>query len=375
MREQLIYRNFNVGAPFRGSSGNLRALTDARQDVAALFNCLPQEVVFGNNATTLTFHMSRVLTADARLNIGPGDNIVVTCMDHACNVGPWELLARDTGAELRRIALDRSSWCLDRASIDASIDGRTKLVAVGAASNLLGSVNDFAYAVARARAVGALSYVDGVHLAPHALIDVKAIGCDMLVCSPYKFFGPHVGTLYIRRGLAEELLPYKIRPNSDELPTFENCQGSRWEMGTQNYEGIAGSAAAVRYLASLARRFPAVPPRASSAPDRAAAPPAPALDGATEGQHRMRCDLAASWRLIAAHEARLTQRFLAGIADMPHIDLYGADLRRSVARARTGHVAGGVLALRFLCTGARASTGVGAALRPPAWVMLLCAHG
>lgn len=254
MRDQLMHRNFNVGAPFNGAASNLQAWTGARQDVAVFLNCRPQEVIFGNNATALTFHMSRALAADPRLGLGPGDNIVVTNMDHACNVGPWELLARDTGAELRRIAFDKTCWTLDRNSIEACVDGRTKLVAVGAASNLLGTVNDFAHVVACARAVGALSYVDGVHLAPHALIDVKAIGCDMLVCSPYKFFGPHMGILYLRQELAEAMPPYKLRPSSDELPTFENCQGNRWELGTQNYEAIAGAAAAVRYLGSLAPR-------------------------------------------------------------------------------------------------------------------------
>jgi hypothetical protein len=193
MQEQLTTRNFNVGAPFAGSSDNLRAWTGWREDVAALLNCQAQEVIFGNNATTLTFHMARAFASDPSLRLQSGDNIVVTTMDHACNVGPWELLARDTGAELRRIAFDRGCWSLDANSIDACIDERTKLVAVGAASNLLGSVNDFIRVVARARAVGAISYVDAVHLAPHAAVDVQAIGCDMLVCSPYKFFGPHAG--------------------------------------------------------------------------------------------------------------------------------------------------------------------------------------
>ena len=156
----------------------------------------------------------------------------------------------------------------------SSIDSRTKIVAVGAASNLLGTVNDFVRVVARARAVGAVSFVDAVHLAPHGLIDVEAIACDMLVCSPYKFFGPHVGTLFVRRPWALRLTPYKLRPSSDELPGYINCQGNRWELGTQNYEGIVGAAAAVAYIASLSSRF-----SSSSVADSASRPQSVAVGG------------------------------------------------------------------------------------------------
>ena len=339
MQEQLATRNFNVGAPFPGSEANLVAFTHARETLAAFLNCHAQELVFGPSATALTFHMARSLArGHGAWRIGAGDNLVVTELDHACNVGPWEALARETGAAIRRVSMEHSSWTLCEDSVRANIDERTKLVAVGAASNLIGSVHDLRSVISHARAAGALSFVDAVHMAPHALLDVEAIGCDLLVCSPYKFFGPHMGVLFVRRTLAEALEPCRVRPASDELPTYEGCQGSRWELGTQNYEGIAGAAAAVDYIASLAQRFGGAlnhwPGLGAEGAGVGGCDGDSAGDGAVAGgtnpQHQTRVkrrqvrqQLSRSWELVQGHEAALSARFLEGVSAMPHIRLLG----------------------------------------------------
>jgi len=377
MQQQLLHRNCNVGGPFKGSLDNLGALTRAREAIATFLNCAPCEVVLGNNATTLAFHVARALAKDKVLNIRHGDNIVVSSMDHACNVGPWEAIAREKGAELRRIKFDRATWTLEAESVRRSIDARTKIVAIGAASNLLGSVNDLSLPIACARAVGAVSFVDGVHFAPHAAIDVKAIGCDMLVCSPYKYFGPHAGTLFVREELALKLTPDKLRPSSEELPSYGNFQGNRWELGTQNYEGIAGTAAAIHYLESLAPRLEAARAKEKTfapspslwspwdslqhafynTPTEAGSTSASGLGGVGGGGARQYCtrsygavvsntrrealpvdcgsrieerrvirgNLEKSFELIQAHEASLTRRFLQGLNSLPHVVLYGKD--------------------------------------------------
>ena len=354
MQEQLATRNFNVGAPFPGSEANLVAWTHARETLAAFLNCRAQELVFGPSATALTFHMARSLArGHGAWRIGAGDNLVVTELDHACNVGPWEMLARETGAAIRRVRMQASSWTFCQDSVRANIDEHTKLVAVGAASNLIGSVHDLRGVVSHARAVGALSVVDAVHLAPHALLDVEAMGCDLLVCSPYKFFGPHLGVLFVRSTLAEALEPCRVRPASDELPTYEGCQGSRWELGTQNYEGIAGAAAAVDYIASLAQRFggalnhrPGLGAEAAGVGVRdTGSDSAGDSAGGTNPQHQARVkrrqvrhQLSRSWELVQGHEAALSARFLEGVSAMPHIRLLGK--RRVVPAEVPGNAAG-----------------------------------
>jgi len=203
----------------------------------------PQTIVFGANMTSLTFALSRALSA----NWTADDEIVVTRLDHDGNVTPWVLAARDAGATVRYVDFDSASGTLDLDEFEAQLSRRTRLVAVGCASNIIGTLNPVAEICRRAHAVGAQCFLDAVHYAPHALPDVVAWDCDWMACSAYKFFGPHVGLLWGRRALLEELTPYKLRPVTESLP-------GRWMTGTQNFEGIAGAQAAVAYLAELGRQ-------------------------------------------------------------------------------------------------------------------------
>jgi cysteine desulfurase family protein (TIGR01976 family) len=201
----------------------------------------PEEIVFGPNMTTLTFGLSRALGQWIR----PGDEIVVTRLDHDANITPWALVARDTGAAIRWIDIHDEDCTLRIQDLESHLSDRTRIVAVGYASNSVGTVNDVATIVSKAHRAGALVFVDAVHYAPHGSIDVQALGCDFLACSAYKFFGPHVGMLYGKLDLLERLPAYKVRPAPDQPP-------HKFESGTQNHEGIAGTLAAVEYLAGLA---------------------------------------------------------------------------------------------------------------------------
>jgi cysteine desulfurase family protein (TIGR01976 family) len=240
MVDYLLRHNANTHWAYPTSEETDALLSDARAAMADLLACEPAEVAFGNNMTTLTFHVSRALGAAWRA----GDEVVVTDLDHEANVAPWLRLAAERGVTIRRVKVNLETCELDWASLEAALSERTRLVAIGAASNAVGTVNDVARATAAAHAVGALCFVDAVHYAPHALVDVRAIGCDVLVCSPYKFYGPHTGVLYARR----DLLNAMDVPRLDPAP---NRDGERLESGTQNHEGIVGAAAAVDFLASL----------------------------------------------------------------------------------------------------------------------------
>jgi cysteine desulfurase family protein (TIGR01976 family) len=200
----------------------------------------PDEIVFGANMTTLTFGVSRALGRELK----PGDEIVITQLDHDANVAPWLLLARDTGAVIRWVDIREQDITLDMASFEAQINSKTRIVAAGYASNAVGTINDVKAIVEMAHAVGALAYIDAVQYAPHGPIDVQALGCDFLVCSAYKFFGPHVGILYGQLDWLERLSAYKVRP-ADDRPPY------KFETGTLNHEGIAGTRAAVEYLAQI----------------------------------------------------------------------------------------------------------------------------
>ncbi|MCC7195409.1 MAG: cysteine desulfurase-like protein [Gemmatimonadaceae bacterium] len=240
MHGYLLGHNANTHWAYPTSEETDDILARARGAMADFLACDPGEVAFGNNMTTLTFHLSRALGA----RWGAGDEVVVTDLDHEANVAPWLRLAEERGVTIRRVAVNLEACELDWASFESALSNRTKLVAIGAASNAVGTVNDVARATAAAHAVGALCFVDAVHFAPHGLIDVRAIGCDFLACSPYKFYGPHSGVLYARHGLVNDL----DVPRLDPAP---NAGGERIETGTQNHEGIAGAAAAVDFLASL----------------------------------------------------------------------------------------------------------------------------
>ena len=239
MSRCLLEANANVGGKFATSNLADAIVQGARAAMADLLNApSPEEIVFGQNMTTLTFHVSRSL---GRL-FEPGDEIIVTRMDHDANVWPWVMLARDLGLEIRYLDFDTETYEFDLDELDAILSERTRLVCFGAASNLTGTINDVQSVCARARSAGALTYVDAVQSVPHIPTDVQDLGCDFLVCSSYKFFGPHQGVLWGRRDLLERLEPYKLRPAPERIP-------GRFETGTQSHESFAGITAAVDYLA------------------------------------------------------------------------------------------------------------------------------
>ncbi len=235
------HQNANLGGAFRTSRSSESVMSDARQAAADLLDAQPNEIVFGQNMTTLTFNLARSLASRFR----PGDEIVVTRLDHDANISPWTTLARDTGATIKHLDFDPTDCTLRLDQLDELIGERTKLVAIGWASNAVGTINPVAEVCAKAKAVGALSFVDAVQYAPHCSISVSDIDCDFLACSAYKFFGPHVGILWGRHSLLEELEAYKVRPAKDSAP-------DKFETGTLNHEGIAGTTAAINYLAGLA---------------------------------------------------------------------------------------------------------------------------
>ena len=209
--------------------------------LADFLGASPDEIAFGANMTTLTFHVSRALAREWQA----GDEVIVTELDHHANVDPWRAVARERGLTVRTVPLDPVSGELDWPALEGAFTPRTRLLAIGAASNALGTITDVAAAARLAHDAGALCFVDAVHFAPHATIDVRAIGCDLLACSPYKFYGPHLGTMYVRRDLLERLDVPKVEPAADNAP-------DRLETGTLSHEAIVGAAAAVDFLASLA---------------------------------------------------------------------------------------------------------------------------
>lgn len=237
----LYHHNANTHWNYPSSAETDAMLARARQAMADFLNAAPDEIYFGANATTLAFHTSRAIG----MTLAPGDEIVVTELDHHANVGPWDALARERGVTLQVVRMDLTSGTLDWNDFEAKVTPRTKLIAIGAASNALGTINDVTRAAQLARSVGALTFVDAVHFAHHQLADVRAIGCDFLTCSAYKFYGPHVGVMYARRAALDSLPYAKVAPASNLAP-------ERAETGTLNHEGIAGTEAAVNFLASLA---------------------------------------------------------------------------------------------------------------------------
>ena len=239
--DYLLHHNANTHWHFPTSLETDQRLDQARRAFADFLNARPDEIAFGNNMTTLTFHVSRALGR----GWGPGDEVVITELDHHANIAPWQALARERGITLQTVRCDVARGQLDWDDFTRAVTAKTRLVAVGAASNAIGTINDVRRAADLARAVGALTFVDAVHYAPHALVDVGALGCDLLACSAYKFYGPHVGVLYGRHDLLSALDVPKLQPAPDTAP-------ERLETGTQNHEGIVGAAAAVDFLASLA---------------------------------------------------------------------------------------------------------------------------
>jgi cysteine desulfurase family protein (TIGR01976 family) len=240
MADYLLHHNANTHWAYPTSAETDALILGAREALADFVNACPREIAFANNMTTGTFHLARALGR----GWGAGDEIVITDLDHHANVAPWRALERERGVTIRRVDVDLAKGQLDWASLKASLTPRTKLLAIGAGSNALGTINDVAEAARLAHAVGALVYVDAVHYAPHALVDVKAMDCDFLGCSAYKFYGPHVGVIYGKEQLLQSLDVPKLAPAPDEAP-------DRMETGTQNHEGIVGAGAAVDFLASI----------------------------------------------------------------------------------------------------------------------------
>src|SRR3954451_23736103 len=271
--------NANLGGPFETSIESDRVLASARADVAMLIGAAPEEIVFGANMTTLTFHASRALTR----GLGPGDEILVTRVDHDGNVAPWLLAAQDRGLTVRHVDIDAESCTIDVEDFAAKLSERTRIAAFNWASNGAGTISDVRRLCELTREAGAISYVDGVQYAPHGPAHARELGCDFLACSAYKFFGPHVGVLYGRHELLSTIEPYRVRP-ADYPPPMN------WETGTVNLEGIAGTAAAARYMSAL------------------------------------------DWSEVSAHERFLTQRIIDGLDAIPGVRQYGTrDLDRRVA--------------------------------------------
>ena len=241
MRDYLLHHNANTHWAYPTSEETDAAIAAARGALADFLGASPEEVAFGANMTTLTFHLSRALAREWQA----GDEVIVTELDHHGNVDPWRAAARDRGLTVRSVPLNPAPGELDWSALERAFSPRSKLLAIGAASNILGTITDVAAATRLAHDAGALCFVDAVHYAPHALVDVKAIGCDLLVCSPYKFYGPHLGTAYVRRDLLQRLDVPKVEPASNATP-------ERLETGTLSHEAIVGAAAAVDFLTSLA---------------------------------------------------------------------------------------------------------------------------
>ena len=286
--DYLAGTNANQGGVFATSVESDEILAQAQRAAADFLGTDdPDTVCFGLNMTSLTFALSRAIARRWR----SGDEVLVTRLDHDANVSPWVLAARDAGAIVQYVDLHPEDCTLDLDDFASKLSARTRLVAVGCASNATGTINPVRQICAAARAVGAWTFVDAVHFAPHARIDVREFGCDFLACSAYKFFGPHVGLLWGRRQLLEELIAYKVRPASDDLP-------GKWMTGTQSHEGIAGTLAAIEYLADIGRT---VDPAAS---DR-------------------RTALTSAFTAIQQYERRLSDRMLAGLAEIPSIKIRG----------------------------------------------------
>ncbi|MGJ6963346.1 cysteine desulfurase-like protein [Streptosporangium sp. G11] len=262
-------------------------VTEARRAMADLLGATPGGIVFGRSMTQLTYDMARALAKEW----SPGDEVVVTTLDHDANIRPWVQAAEARGVTVRRADFDPESGELDVAAITGLLTGRTRLVAVTAASNLLGSRPDIPAIAERVHAAGALLYVDGVHLTPHSLVDVGRLGADFYACSPYKFLGPHLGVLAADPGLLETVHPDKLLPSSDAVP-------ERFELGTLPYELLAGTTAAVDFLAAL------VP---------------------GEGTRRER--LTSSMTALEGHERVMLDRLDAGLAEITGVTLYGATSR------------------------------------------------
>ena len=308
MNHYLVHNNANHGGAFRTSVESDAVLHDAHAAMADLLNAASaDEIIFGPNMTTLTFSISRTLGRW----LEPGDEIVVTRLDHDADITPWTMMAEDRGAVVRWVDIREEDCTLDMADFESQITDRTKIVACGYASNAVGTINDVKTVVDMAHAAGALVFVDAVQYVPHGPTDVQALGCDFLACSAYKFFGPHTGAIYGKYELLDRLPAYKVRP-ADNNPPY------KFETGTQNHEGIAGTLGAVEYIAWLGEQF----------------------GGEYEGQFggmtgrrlHAHCGMAA----MMAYERQISERLITGLSQISGLRIWGiTDLKRLDRRVPT----------------------------------------
>ena len=278
--------NANSGGAFITSQRTDRMIADARAAMADFFNCATDEVIFGANMTTLTFALSRALGRELK----SGDELLVSCLDHDANVSPWVCL-EERGVKVRTADIKPGDCTLDMFDLSAKIRRNTRMVAVGWAANAVGTINDVYEIVRLAHAAGSMAFLDAVHYAPHGPIDVRAVDCDFLACSSYKFFGPHLGILFGKREQLQRLRPYKLRACTERLP-------DRWETGTQNHECLAGLIAAIDYIADVGRHHdPKVKTRRQA--------------------------ILAAYEVFQQHERELVEQLINGLLAIPGLTFYG----------------------------------------------------
>src|SRR5258708_1126408 len=299
VQKYFLEQNANTYGAFLTRRRTDEVIADARSASADFCNCSREEVVFGQNMTTITLGLARAIGRELKA----GDEILLTVLDHDANYSPWKVL-EEKGVVIRKVDIRESDCTLDLDDLKSKLSAKTKLVAVGYASNAVGTINPVAEITTLAHAAGAMIYVDAVHYAPHGPIDVKELNCDFLVCSPYKFFGPHMGTLYGRKEHLERFKPYKVRPATDVVP---EC----WETGTQVQELSGGILAAVEYIAELGRRCD---PSAKS----------------------RREALLAAYRSTVAYERSLVTHLIEGLLAIPGLQFFGiTDPKRFGERCST----------------------------------------
>jgi cysteine desulfurase family protein (TIGR01976 family) len=309
INQYLLNCNANHAGAFPTSRESDAILHEAHVAMADFLNAAsPDEIIFGNNMTTLTLYISRSLAR----GLQAGDEIVVTRLDHDANISPWLLIAEDRGCKVTWVDFDVEEGTLDLDDFARALGHKPKIVAFGYASNALGTVNPVRKLTKMAKDAGALVYIDAVQYAPHGPIDVQELGCDFLVCSAYKFFGPHAGILYGQHNLLEELKAYKVRPASNDLPY-------KYETGTQNHEGIAGVLGAIEYFEWLGGQFGE-----------------PQEEGALRGFSGRRLTLKKAMTALRASEFELSRLLIQTLQSVPGTHIYGVtDMKKLEERIAT----------------------------------------
>lgn len=310
INKYLLECNANHEGAFATSTASDAILDEAHCAMADFYNASsPEEIIFGNNMTTLTLHISRSLSHDWK----DGDEIIVTRLDHDANITPWVMAAQDRGCKINWVDFDVEDGTLKLDDLQKALERKPRLLAIGYASNSLGTINPVVKIIKMAHAAGTLVYIDAVQYAPHGPIDVQKLDCDFLVSSAYKFFGPHAGILYGKRALLEQLFAYKVRPASDKLP-------HRFETGTQNHEGIAGVLGAVEYFEWLGKEFGGEH-----------------IEGLEEeGYTGRRLELKKAFFALRAYEFELSRALLSALQSVPGLELYGiTDVHKLEQRVAT----------------------------------------